>query len=103
MKFFLDLPIQSKILWLMALNIFLLAGLLYAANEGINAIQKSQNNLYERDFVREVSMMGFGAHENGALASEVALILSKSKEERQAWDKELKEHTGELDNFSEDI
>src|SRR5437016_2949980 len=103
MKWFLNLPTQSKLFMGFGLIVVLLIASLLTASLILAEFQASQKALFEHDFTLVTDLVQLGADLNRQRADIQQMMLTTSRVEQEAIEKDLRNRAQEADHLTQEL
>jgi len=103
MKWFIDLNTRSKLFFAFGLLFVILLAVILIAYNGFTEVQKSQSDLFQRDFTSATQIIELKAGQNRTRADILEMMLTKDRAKQRSIDQDIKSRAQAIGDLVERI
>ena len=99
MKWFIDLNTRSKLFFTFGLLFVILLAVIVTAYSGFTGVQKSQSDLFHRDFMGATQLIELKADQNRTRADILEMMLTRDRAKQRSIDEDIKSRAKAIDDL----
>jgi methyl-accepting chemotaxis protein len=103
MKWFINLNTRSKLILSFGLLFLILMAVMLVAREGFTQLERSQREMYRRDFTNALDLLELKADQNRTRADILEMMISKDPAKRSHLEDDMRDRTAHITKLVGDI